>query len=81
MLTNYHKALANLDMEYARKMMPDATNDEVRLIVMHKIRYELIAISSELRHASAEWLRKYEYKRINGEDLLPEYELPQENER
>ena len=70
------KALANLDMEYARRVIPMATSDEVRLIAMHKARYEITSLPAELRHESANWLRERGYKRGTGDPLLPEGRLP-----
>lgn len=70
------KALANLDMEYARRMIPLASSDEVRLIAMHKARYEAASLAPELRHESGQWLRERGYKRGTGGDLLPEGRLP-----
>lgn len=58
------KAVATLDMEYARKMMPGAASDEVRLCAMHKARYEMKRIAPELRHESRAWLEKNGYKRF-----------------
>lgn len=70
-------ALAALDMDYARRMMPDATDDYVRLLVMHKARYETTTMPRELRHESAEWLRSRGSCRMSGLPILPEGELPQ----
>lgn len=69
-------ALASLDMTYARRAMPDASSDEVRLIAMHKARYETTNMPRELRHASGEWLRVRGYFRWGGLPILPEGELP-----
>ena len=68
------RALIALDLEYARGLMP-ATTDDVRLIAMHKARYETTSIPRELRHASGAWLRERSYGRVRG-PLLPEGELP-----
>jgi hypothetical protein len=75
-LEERNKALATLDMNYARRLMPEASSDHVRLIVMHKLRYECLSLPHELRHASAEWLRSYGYGRMDGTPLLPAGELP-----
>lgn len=84
MLTDFEKdiaernrALANLDMEYARKMFPGASSDYVRLAAMHKARYEMVSLPAELRHESGLWLRLNGFKRLTGQDLLPEGELPE----
>lgn len=68
-------ALASLDMDYARRMMPDA-EDDVRLAAMHKARYECTGLAAELRHASGHWLRERELGRMTFAPLLPEGELP-----
>lgn len=73
-MTERDRALIALDLEYARGLMP-ATTDEVRLVAMHKARYEVASIPRELRHASGAWLRERCYGRMCG-PLLPEGELP-----
>jgi len=75
-LIKRNSALINLDMEFARKMMPGADNDHVRLIAMHKARYEVISINDDLRLESGNWLRKRGYGRMMGEPVLPDGELP-----
>lgn len=62
-------ALSNLDMDYARKAMPNAADDHVRLMAMHKAWVECTDLASELRHISIEWLRERGYKRMDGSDL------------
>ncbi len=71
------QALATLDMEYARKMIPAASSDEVRLIALHKARYEAVSIDPILRHSSGVWLKKRGYRRLGGMDFLPSEELPE----
>lgn len=71
------KALIELDMEYAREMMADATNDEVRLISLHKARYECTNIADDLRLESGQWLLERRYKRMTGEDILVDDMLPE----
>jgi len=66
-----NQALSILDMDYARKMMPSAT-DEVRLIAMHKARYECVGIDATLRKASEAWLKERNYKRFDGTDFEKE---------
>lgn len=68
--------LAALDMEWARKMLPTASSDHVRLLAMHKARYESPRIAAEQRHHSGEWLRQHGYGRFDGTPLMPEGELP-----
>lgn len=71
-----NEALAGLDMDWARKMMP-ATDDHVRVMAMHKGRVECTDLAPELRHASVEWLRERGYKRMDGGELPLNGELPQ----
>ena len=70
-----NEALKNLDIEYARKVLPAASSDEVLLITLHKSRYECVDIPKEFRHSSAAWLRGRGYGGMCG-PLLPEGELP-----
>lgn len=72
-----NKALSELDMEWARRKMPEATNDHIRLLAMHKSRYECLHIDAQLRHDSGKWLKENGYKRMFGMELLPEGELPE----
>lgn len=76
LLTQRDTALLALDMEWARRMMPTASCDEVRLIAMHKARYELRHLPREARMASGNWLRKRRYGRLNGGEVLAEGVLP-----
>lgn len=75
-LAERNRALQSLDMDYARRMLPGATSDFVRLVAMHKARYECTAVAPEARHASADWLRQHKLGRATGDDLLPEGQLP-----
>lgn len=70
-------ALRTLDMDFARKLMPGASSDEVRLMALHKARYETTSMEPALRHASRAWLAERGYKRLTGTDLLPEGVLPE----
>jgi hypothetical protein len=70
-------ALTNMDMSYARKTIPLATNDYVLLLALHKARYECTEVSAACRHESAYWLAKRGLKRMYGEPLLPPGELPE----
>lgn len=72
-----NKALSNLDIDWARRMMPDASNDHIRILAMHKARYECTQIAKDLRLISGEWLRKRGYERMYGGEILPEGELPE----
>lgn len=67
-LAERNRALKKIDMEYARRTMPGASSDEVRLMAMHKARYEVTAMPARLRHASREWLELRGYRRL--------YDLP-----
>jgi len=72
-----NKALMTLDMEWAQKRMPGASNDHVRLMAMlHKVRYECTDLDDSARHTSGEWLRQHGYGRMTGEPLLQEGALP-----
>jgi hypothetical protein len=71
-----NKALRELDMDFARAAMPGARNDEVRLMAMHKARYECTEIEAHYRHESRAWLAARGLSRQTGEPLLPEGDLP-----
>ena len=75
-LQERNHALAVLDMDWARRMMPTASNNHVLLLSMHMARYECIDIAAEQRHQSGDWLRQHGYSRMYGLALLPEGELP-----
>ena len=75
-LEERNRALVSLDIDYARRMLPNATSDQVLLAAMHKARYECTVIASELRHSSGHWLRERGMGRMTGGDLLPEGCLP-----
>ncbi len=47
-----NKAFRELDMGWARAALPKATNDEVRLMALHKARYECKDIEPHYRHES-----------------------------
>lgn len=68
--------LIALDLRWARKAMPLASCDEVRLMTMHKVRYASREVPTELRHASGDWLRLRGLHSHTGEVLLPTGELP-----
>mgnify|MGYP003693772219 CR=1 FL=1 len=68
-------ALVRMDLEWAKKMLPDASSDAMREMAMHKARYEAMDISAELRQASREWLEVHGFKRLGG---MP---WPDESER
>lgn len=70
------KAIINLDLNYARREMPGASSDEVRLMALHKSRYELTAAPRELRHSSRHWLESRGLHRFGWKFWLPEGVLP-----
>ena len=72
-----NRALSDLDMDWARFKMPNASNDEVRLSAMHKARVDCTEIDRELRLASVEWLRERGLRRMGGFGLPPRGELPE----
>lgn len=70
-------ALRTMDIAYARKMMPGASSDDVRLCAMHKARYEMTGMEPELRRESRAWLEERGFGRLNNsqwpaDDSLPE---------
>jgi hypothetical protein len=71
-----NKALVDLDMDWARMMIPDASSDDVRLTSLHKTRLECLEIPDAVRLESLEWLRAGGFKRMDGLDLPPPGELP-----
>lgn len=71
-----NQALREMNLDYARAVLPRASSEEVLIIALHKARYECLDIEPELRHASGQWLRERGYGRMRG-PLLPEGELPQ----
>jgi hypothetical protein len=77
MIERRNKALIEMDMSYFREIIPMATCDEVRLIAAHKARYECAQIPPEFLHSSGAWLRDHGMKRLYGEELLPEGQLPE----
>jgi len=73
-----NRALTELDTEWARTVMPYASSDYVRLVALHKARYECVDIETRLRLASGDWLRCRGFKRIGGKELLPVGVLPED---
>jgi len=70
-------ALIELDMEYARMVLPGLSSDEVRLAAMHKARYEILSMPPELRHESRAWLEKFGFTRWRQIPWPPAGELPE----
>ena len=71
-----NEALRTLDMDYARRVIPQASSDEVRLLSMHKARYHCTMIDAALRRDSARWLAARGSTDLNRESIDPEGELP-----
>lgn len=65
-LAERNRAFETMDMEYARRTMPNATDDVVRIVAMHKARYECTAISDSLRRDSEAFLKSGGYGRCLG---------------
>jgi hypothetical protein len=74
-LARRNRALADLDLEYAKEVT-GSDNEEILLMALHKARYECVQLDDDLRNFSALWLRQHGYKRDDGSDLLPHGELP-----
>lgn len=50
------RALREMDIDYARKMLPKASSEHVRLAAMHKARLEVIDMEDSFKEASLKWL-------------------------
>lgn len=48
---------------------------ELAEMILHKCRYDCLAVPTEMRHASGSWLRSHGLGAM-GRELLPEGELP-----
>lgn len=70
-----NKALMNLDIDWAKKNIPEITDNFTLLVAMHKARYHCRDIPNELRHESANFLRQHEFNGVK-QSLLPEGQLP-----
>lgn len=69
-------ALTSMDMAYAEKLMPRA-HPEVRLMAMHKARYECTEIAPELRQESRKWLESHGLHRLGGLPWSADGSLPE----
>lgn len=69
-------ALLTIDLDWARRAMPWASCDEVRILAMHKARLAPVTMPPELRHASAAFLRAASCAQYDGSLLPPEGQLP-----
>lgn len=75
-LSERNNALTFLDQEYVARMVPNAPAS-MRLLILHKARYECTAIKAELRRESGRWLVANGFGRMSGEPVLPDGELPE----
>lgn len=75
-LSERNEALTTLDMAWSRRMIPDASSDDVRLMAMHKARYECTQIAPDLRRESRRWLEKNGCGRFYGQPWPDGDELP-----
>ena len=76
-LAERDRALETLDLAFGRRMMPNASSDDVILIALHKARVEVVRIREPSRRESMHWLKRRGLSRINGlmwpkNDELPE---------
>jgi hypothetical protein len=70
------RALIQLDLEWARKVMPGESADDVRLVAMHRSRYENDQVPREFRIESGAWLLERGLLRANLHPVLPDGKLP-----
>lgn len=70
-----NKMLEDFDLLAARTLFPKASCLTLE-VVLHKSRYDCVGVSREARLVSAKWLRVHGYKDMNGNEILPEGELP-----
>ncbi len=75
-ITERNLALIALDENYVARMVPKAP-PEMRLLILHKSRYECTAMPANLRNESRAWLAERGYGRMTGDPLLPEGQLPE----
>jgi N-acetylglutamate synthase-like GNAT family acetyltransferase len=71
------RMLAEMNMQWAREMMP-GTTDQIRIMAMHKARVEALDMDRALRLESIEWLRERGFSRGTGDTLPPPGMLPGE---
>lgn len=69
-------AFLRLDMRWARRNFPECSSDAVRLIALHKARYECVDLPVAARLASKRWLAERGYGGRTG-PLLPGEGLPE----
>lgn len=74
-LAERNQALRKLDENYVARSLPTAP-PELRLMILHKARYECTAIEPELRHQSGRWLSERNLSRSTGDPILPDGALP-----
>ena len=76
-LAERNRFLRDLDItsDLVAQAMPGAS-DEMKLLALHKGRYECTHISDDLRRQSAEWLVERGYGRMTGDPIDLTGELP-----
>jgi hypothetical protein len=74
-LAERNAALIALDESYVAKTVPLAP-PEMRLLILHKSRYECTAMPDNLREESRTWLAERGFGRMTGDELLPKGEYP-----
>lgn len=67
-------ALLALDMDWARRMMPRASNDDVRITAMHKARVHAVRLPDDARRASQRWLLERGFTDLLGS--VPDLNAP-----
>jgi len=77
-----NRVLTEFDVEAVKKQLmengqPPCDVDMLAVVTLHKARYECTDIDRILRAKSGEWLRQRHFKRMYGEELLPEGQLPE----
>lgn len=75
-ITERNLALIGLDEDYVARVQPSAPAG-MRLLILHKARYECTAMPGNLREESRAWLEEHGYRRMTGDPLLPKGEYPQ----
>lgn len=79
LLEERNEALRTLDRNYVKKYYKGSRkdSDHFLLSILHKSRFECIAIDDQLRLESKEWLQKNGFKRIFGLEFPQGNELPE----
>lgn len=74
-LAERNAAFESLNIDWAIRQAPYMSR-EVAEIALHKGRYECVTMPPALRHESAMWLRERGFKRMSGDEILSDDELP-----